>query len=254
MSTRDSELWATIVVANTRQPADLARWLLSTVPSHSLPRYFAPGEILRRRSGFEIANTEAFEHYLATRCSHWFHSNEFLIWSGLSFHGRQEIELYARSIPEASRLLHDWIPALDKQGLYWVHACTHEEEDHRNGISLSLLENPQKKGHIWVGRDYERYVPGLYWLNYFSREFAALHGIHLERLSEGLQAEVSELENGWLVKLYESPKQWAGFKDPVDEFLFSTPGFFSKRRVTAPDKISFRDTPELISRLGREWP
>ncbi|MHC4445408.1 MAG: hypothetical protein ACYTF1_03090 [Planctomycetota bacterium] len=245
---------STLLVKGNLSPPEFARWMLATIPEHSFPQYFSRGEVLRRRPEFEVANSDALEHYLTTQTFYWFHTDALLIDTGSSIRNYQDVKVFSRSAPKASRLLHDWIPILDKQGLYYVKAGAPQEFDHRNGLDVTISDNRGGIGHLWVGRKYDRYVPGLYWLNYFSFEFATMHGVDIERITQLQGAKIDKLKCGYLVQLYESPDQWPEFKDSVDDFLFSATGFFSKRRVNVPLEVRAIELVPLISQLGKDWP
>ncbi len=108
--------------------------------------------------------------------------------------------------------------------------------------------------HGWFGRDYTRYIPGLYWRNYFSHQYAEEHGLDVTGLAARMNWKLSEMSGGWLLHLYDSPEAWRDEAQKVDDFLFDTPGFFSKRRLEVPASVSPRQTAALVERLGREWP
>lgn len=248
------KLHCTLVLDDDRRAPEFARWLLGSIPSHSTPKYFSRTELLRRRPEYEVANSEALERYLTSQQIHWFHCDGLVIDTGANIRHRREVSLFSRSVERAARLLYDWVPSLDEEGLYYATAGAPSEFDHRNGLIVTLANHTGGVANLWVGRDYERYVPGLYWLNYFSRRFITTHGLDMEHLRQGLNADVRELRHGYLVLLYNEPGEWEQSTEQVDDFLFSARGYFSKRRVNATPSVPTMELVPLISRLGKEWP
>lgn len=56
-----------------------------------------------------------------------------------------------------------------------------------------------------VGVDRDRYLPGIYWHNYFDEEVIAAIGLDCDRI-EGL--EVERLDEGLFIRVAEDPAQW----------------------------------------------
>jgi hypothetical protein len=57
-----------------------------------------------------------------------------------------------------------------------------------------------------VGRDISRYLPGLYWLNYFGHLYVDLIG--RERFRTAPASDVREIGGGFLVSLAQRPSEW----------------------------------------------
>jgi hypothetical protein len=106
-------------------------------------------------------------------------------------------------------------------------ACTKEEREHRNRIATRRGENIIES---WVGRDSERYVPGLYWLTLLSEDLATKHGVPLSRVI-GAALEHVELEGGQhLLRFYDAPENWKSASG-VTELITALPGIFNVERV-----------------------
>jgi len=56
------------------------------------------------------------------------------------------------------------------------YACTQEELEYRNRITTKFGINIMES---WVGRDTQRYIPGLYWWTLLPASLAEQHGIPL---------------------------------------------------------------------------
>ncbi len=57
-----------------------------------------------------------------------------------------------------------------------------------------------------VGRDFGRYLPGLFWLNFFGRPYVDLLG--QKRLLSTPANRVARLDDGVLVQLSDDPRSW----------------------------------------------
>ena len=105
------------------------------------------------------------------------------------------------------------------KGLHYATGGIPDEYEHRNGTTVFFTDGQGGSAHLWFGRDYRRYVPGLYWLNYFSREFRDKHQIDVDVLAQRTGARIQEMVNGYLVRLYDSPTQWIECRDRIDEVI-----------------------------------
>ena len=100
---------------------DLARWLLSSIPTASGIEYFSVSERLRRSPEFEIANSKALDRYLDSRLSYYFHSRAYEMSIGTSLDDSNEIGLSGRSLLPVCELLETLIPILDGKRLTLRH-------------------------------------------------------------------------------------------------------------------------------------
>jgi hypothetical protein len=58
-------------------------------------------------------------------------------------------------------------------------ACAVEEREHRNRVTTKLGINTIES---WVGRDTQKYIPGLYWWTLLPASLAEKHGSHSQKL------------------------------------------------------------------------
>ncbi len=146
------------------------------------------------------------------------------------------------------------LSALDSQAMVYAQAGMEGEIEHRNGYVIRFSNTQGGYAHGWLGRDFHRHVPGLYWLNYFSREYAKKHSMGIAELARRTGGTATELRNGHMLRLYDSPLEWAARTDDIDDVIFETPSFFSKRRVTIPDSLQTLEVEGVTSELRRQWP
>jgi hypothetical protein len=88
-----------------------------------------------------------------------------------------------------------------------------------------------------IGRDFSRYLPGLFWLNFFGKQYCDLIGE--EKLLQCPASSAERLGDGILVVLYEDPYAWQTNeyqekeRETIDDI--GTLYFFSKDH---PDRIT----------------
>lgn len=105
------------------------------------------------------------------------------------------------------------------------YACEHEERVHRNRIERRMDYGVHE---AWVGRDFSRYLPGVYWLTAIPVEMQRRLDISIDNL-RALAVDVSLVGNrNWLLRLYSRPDQWRGEALKLDKWCSGSPGCFSK--------------------------
>jgi hypothetical protein len=147
-----------------------------------------------------------------------------------------------------SRVL-DVFEALCRLELAFGYACAAEERAHRNRIVKTMGYGVHE---AWVGRDYSRYLPGLYWLTAVPVILLQNLGIPLDQLRK-VSLETSLISNRtWLMRLYDNPFAWADAKMRIDHWCQQTSGVFSKATVEAAldSARSFVDAAEILEK----WP
>lgn len=106
-------------------------------------------------------------------------------------------------------------------------ACAPEEREYRNRVTTKQGVNTIES---WVGRDTQKYIPGLYWLTLLSPELAEKHGVSLSVLGE-TALEHLELEGQQnLFRFYEKPEDWQS-AGTMKELCSSLPGIFDVEKV-----------------------
>lgn len=106
-------------------------------------------------------------------------------------------------------------------------ACLPGERGRRNRVTTQQGPNEIES---WVGRDTQRYVPGLYWLALLSEALARQHHVALSAL-EAVAQEHVELEGGLhLFRFYERPEGWLE-TSAVTELCTSLSGVFDVEKI-----------------------
>ena len=126
-------------------------------------------------------------------------------------------------------------------------ACAPEEREWRNRITTRQGVNSIES---WVGRDTQKYVPGLYWLTLLPAALAEKHAIPLSAI-DNIVLEHSELESSQhLFQLYERPEAWHS-ATAVAELTSSLPGIFhiETARAQLAAAKNFLDLDKMV----RDW-
>jgi hypothetical protein len=234
--------------------------LLSELPEAFRPTYFGLGERARRRPEFEVANAAAFRSYLVLHGSvglfadgYWLDVDPGGQHRPMQLHRPARLNLYGRSLARSIAFMREAVPELSD--VMYANACVPDEYEHRNALSVRIEDSLSGgSSHSFIGRDVLRYVPGLYWLNYFSDEYAAARGVDVKALAARLSGQLTRTTRGHLLELYDAPTRWAEWSDSVDEVIESTAGFFSKRHIAIPESASFREIDAVTMKIQKEWP
>ena len=126
-------------------------------------------------------------------------------------------------------------------------ACLPGERERRNRVTTQQGPN---KIESWVGRDTQRYVPGLYWLTLLPEALARKHHVPLSAI-EAVAQEHVELEGGQhLFRFYERPEGWQE-TSAVTELCASLSGVFDVEKVK-PQLLAAKNFLDLNALL-REW-
>lgn len=225
--------------------------LLDSLPVTLRPVYFSRTEQLKKKPEFEIANRTRLTAYLESQSWYWFHGEGYQLSAGYDTDGMGDALLFASRASIFSKLP-EWFLTI-QNFLYYANAGVPAEYEHRNGFEV-VVPVTGITGHGWVGRDLRHYVPGLFWLNFFSNEFAARHGVNVAGFVELTGGKLTANLNGTLLQLYDTPAAWIDWSKRVDDVLEVTPGFFSRKRAGIDRIIETHDELDLISKLGRDWP
>ena len=166
-----------------------------------------------------------------------------------------EVRIFSDCVPIGRALMETWFPRLESCRLIYGWAALLPEEDQRNGYWVGRPSADRPKGHGWLGRDYRRYVPGLYWLNYFSHEYTRQRDIDVDWVASRTGGRLTPLTNGSLLDLYGDPEKWREKNELIADVLDSIPGFFSKRLAGIPESVPEPTRLEDVMReLGKKWP
>ena len=235
--------------------ADPRKWIrerLPELPYPLLPTYFGDGESPIKRDEYRIDNGSAFERYFSgPRKGLGFFADGFWMSFDLYSETSSRLTVFARArfAPHCRALLTE----LDAAGAEWGGAGMRNESASRNFLELELEYTPGGRATGWRGRDHARYVPGLYWLNYWSHEYIAARKLDPDAVVSALGGEITPLANGIILQLYDRCDDWTSKRQEVDDFLEASPAFFSMRQVDVPRLMTPKDVNKFLA-LHRKWP
>lgn len=108
------------------------------------------------------------------------------------------------------------------------YACHSDERWHRNRI---VQKKEYGTDESWVGRNYNKYLPGLYWVMIFPISLIDHLGIDIDAIRK-IADDFELKKNGNIfARFYSDPDQWQSRSELIDNWLAQTPGCFSKAPV-----------------------
>ena len=177
-------------------------------------------------------------------------SGFFLLGSGLTYSvriatGKPLIcDCFLEVAPEAAEY---FLRHMSKAMPIFGFACAPGERERRNRVTT---QQGASKIESWVGRDTQRYVPGLYWLTLLPEALARQHGLPLAAVS-ALARQHIDLGNGQhLFRFYERPEEWQE-TSVVTDLIATLPGVFDVEKIK-PQLIAATNFLDLNALL-REW-
>jgi hypothetical protein len=163
------------------------------------------------------------------------------------------MDIWAEAEPELVQALPGLVLSLQVHGLNYGYGGALAELQRRNQYQIAVFEKPGKfiTGHL--GRDHTRYVPGLYWLNYFSEAYLEQHRLDVKGIADRLNVTLKHTAHGILLQLYPRPQEWIDLDTTVSQVIRETPGVFSIDDVPIPQSIALRDQ-SWGAEAWRRWP
>lgn len=117
---------------------------------------------------------------------------------------------------------------LGKLNLLYGYACRPDERAHRNRI---VAQKKYGAHEAWVGRDFRKWLPGVYWINVIPCGLLECHGLSIEEFNS-IAHSIELIENrNYLVELYASPDQWLSNSDKIDDWCEGRGGVFGRAQA-----------------------
>lgn len=158
----------------------------------------------------------------------------------------KSIRVYC-SIEGESNLAKQFLVHMAKAQPIFGFACAPEEREWRNRVVIKQDVNSIES---WVGRDTQKYVPGLYWLTLLPAALAEKHRVPLSAI-EDIALEHIRIDDGLrLFRFYERPEDWRSAVS-VTELCSSLPGMFDVERVR-PQLAAAKSFLDLNA-ITRNW-
>lgn len=146
-----------------------------------------------------------------------------------------------------SYLLSNLLSELVNLPIDFGFTCNIDEYKHRNHYFYQMEGQSLE---TYVGRNYIKYIPGLYWITYISFELLEKHQIGIEQVT-AFASMVHKLENGILFKFYDNPDNWRLNCEDLDKICDQEDGIFSLKKLykLVPNSISLMELLDFLD----EW-
>ncbi len=196
---------------------------VSELPSELVPESISDGENDKQFS-ISIDNLEIINNLpIDITGGYFLHAHDAKY--GVSFSGNEAKLFVECTFDESAKAILKRIAELP---ISYAYACNFEERKHQNRIVSKKSYGTEE---VWVGRDYSRYLPGIYWLNLIPKSLLERHSIPEEKTSSlALSCEfIADLN--YLVQLYPSSDSWQERAREIDAWRETTPGLFYKAKA-----------------------
>ena len=124
-------------------------------------------------------------------------------------------------------------------------ACMADEFNAKNAVT-------EDGGYAGIGRDLARYLPGVYWVNFYGQAYCDFTG--RDRLLSAPAYATREVGGGVLVRLSERPQDWntPEYKDRERRFLdhVGREHFFEREDPDKPTKSPWRFPKTQLPQRG----
>jgi hypothetical protein len=199
----------------------------SELPTSLQPVYFSHGETPASDAD-RIVDQKRFAAFVAKSKSGFFLLGPGLTYSLRIADGKPLIcNCFLDVAPEAAEFL---LRHMSRARPLFGFACAPDERERRNRVTTQQGVN---RIESWVGRDTQRYVPGLYWLTLLPETLARQHNVPLSDLSAVAQQHIELQDGQHLFRFYERPEDWKS-NSAVSDLRMSLPGVFDIEKIKQP--------------------
>jgi len=198
--------------------------LFLTLPSETKPNTYSVNE---DDCGFPLSDGAKFSAFLKANPSGLFLKGEDVVYSIRVTNANSIVcDCFVEVSPRTAQqvMIH-----MSSPELVFGFACAPEERERRNRISITQGVNLIE---AWVGRDVQKYVPGMYWITIISKEITRLHCVSASLFAHKSK-ETIELCNGnaWLLRFYEKPEDWLGMDSEMTAVFGALSGIFNIENI-----------------------
>ena len=226
---------------------------IAELPERVRPTHYGDGERPRKSAKNEISDAVRYRQFVRDNLLSFFLYGPGCSFSSTPMNVELEFGLLApikRFDPSLGKPI---MEVLARYGAVYSFGADWEEYEERNGYTLQFVD--KRTAHGFLGRDFRRYVPGLYWLNYFSDGYRDSMGIDAADLAMKLGGSVSTSPGGTFLQLYDKPTDWRKRNDEVCPVIDETENLFSKHDVEFPSGITQKEYITTDASLfSRDWP
>lgn len=235
-----------------------AKWILSmvkSIPPPFSPTRFSESEKVPRSTRNSLANTDSVLRYMARgKPWYYFHSGGYFIYITFVKETMTDLAVYGNDEEAFTAVVRHLASYFSRGELYYGNAATDMQHIHCNGFDVKIENSSSGTMKGFIGRDFRRYVPGLYWGNAFSDEYIAAHNLDIRSMCSACRGTFERIPSGYWVQFGNTPGEWLQYMQLVDNYVATTANFFSLRTVSVPLVVSLREAGHLAGKLGAQWP
>lgn len=202
---------------------------LMTLPEALIPKIFSSSEN-RKYKKDQVADKERFESFKQRNPAGFFLYAESCTYN-LFIHSKGYSILYVDEFKfgqDYKLIRHIFRATLSVRPVFG-YAAEFDERKHRNVYEITIGMNHIEDG---VGRDPDKYIPGVYWQTLLPDALLSKHHVDLASLeTEAISSETLGDGSFHLLKFYESPDDWKLNAERLDNLCQRTDGIFSKKSV-----------------------
>lgn len=247
-------------------PKPLRDWITDcpkTMPVALRPTTYGHHEVPSKRNSKPIADYKVFSQeaqqtefglflHGKNAVVHWTHG-EGTLWSECQLWFKSKLWFESACIADAASYCEQLLSEWSDIDCYYAFGAHWSEYRARNGYEYAVGDKGGKR-EGWAGRNYTKYVPGLYWLNYFSRQYIETMKIDYNIIANELSSRVHSLRAGVVLCLYHKPTDWIDKNESVRGFLRTNKQFFNIEDVPTPGRIlTSKESLEWSSKIFQEW-
>jgi hypothetical protein len=247
---------------NTREHAEF--WLfqkMQELPAALQPETYSEGERPKKKDRYPIADRQAFEHFIKTHGG-FLHGKRFRILAYLfnSTHRHIPSEITFWAPASNARLVNtaaDVLASFGSSQAVYGFGCDFEEYECRNQLCIKLSDSETGTlgaSFAFYGKDHRRYVPGFYWLNYFSNPYIEQMQLDIPALADALEAEKTVTPDGVVLKLYDHPSDWPEHRERVGQVIREWENVFCIEDMNAPERMAFNEKDLWSQEAHKKWP
>ena len=141
----------------------------------------------------------------------------------------------------------NFVLEMSKIDLLYGYACLPEEREHRNRV---VINKDYGQHQAWVGRNFRKWLPGLYWINIIPENLVKAHNLNIDNLFDFSEYKVEKKFNNYIIECYADPSEWVRQTEKIDRICSETEGIFSKSEAVL-DIVRAKSYMETSEKMGR---
>jgi len=193
-------------------------------PEKFQPVYFGTSENRVNKSRDRCSDLTLFERFkIENPLGYYLHSKSCVI--DVKYSGYNSALFIEVKNKNAQIAVAELLRFFSHDGIHYAFACKWDEWRYKNGLVKSIGDSYVEN---WVGRDFKKYLPSLYWLNLIPNTMFLDLNIDKSLLLGSCESSVELPEGFNLLKMYKEPDDWMEYAPRLDSLCEDIDGIFSK--------------------------